>query len=493
MSAFLAPELRLRAFRPFDQSAIDVPLDLISEIQSTRGLSGGGINLRMHGQRKLGLENNKLQRLRDLLPERTVVSLAVRRRPGDEWRQLNMGYVRNVRQELSANGQIAWTPSIASLDQRLADQTLFIDLQDATHTPGVKKKKGSAVTEAILAFPDIVREMRTAPLLAQTIWNKLIYGLLNKSAVDGKPVNRGGKPYLAEVGSENALLDFKVFDGPGYSEGFLHVLHIADSFRFGENVSFYQLLQSLVTPPLYELFFDPLEGEGELGNGKHYTVKPDQGLLVYRKTPLDLIFDESGFYRADRSVPEIQDLSAIMVETVAQDLYTSVHVGPGVLDTAAATLQFPPTHNDLLRALDGFNVMRIKLSGIGFPRDADAQAKIPLNENLKEIQELLFRSFCGGKDGQTAPLRNTVGRASAGFDFYRVGAVYGLPAVGETGASGASKAIREFWYRFRGKTPPDQLRDFGDFAYVAGVTDTFSLSGRKATSTLELKWIDRIQ
>jgi hypothetical protein len=490
MSAFIAPELRLRAFRPFDQTAIEVPLNLISEISSTRSLSGGGINLRMHGQRKLSVQNETIKRLRELLPEQTVVALSVRRRPGDKWRQLNMGYVRNVRQEFNANGQITWTPSIVSLDQRFADQSLFIDLQDATHAPGVKKKQGSAITQAILAFPDLVREMRTAPLLARTIWDKLIYELLNKTSVEGRPATRGGKPLIGPVGSGESLLDFKVFEGQGYSEGFLHVLHIANSFRFGENVNFYQLLLSLVTPPLYELFFDPLEGTGQLGDGKQYAVKADQSLLVYRKTPFDLIFDEAGFYRADQSIPEIQDVSSIMVETVAPDLYTGVHIGPGVLDTAAATLQFPPTHNDLLGALHGFNVLRIKLSGIGFPREADSQEQLPLNENLKRIQEMLFRNFCGGLDGHTAPLRNTVGRASAGFDFYRVGAVYALPSVLQ---KGTLEVIREFWHAWKGKSLPDRLEDFGRFAYVSAVTDTFSLAGKKASSSLDLKWIDRIQ
>ena len=139
MSAYLAPELQLRAFRPLDTAAIDVPLDLISEITSTRSLAGGGINLRLHGQRKLGLRNENIKRLRDLLPDQTVVSLSVRRRPGENFRQINMGFVRTLKQEITPSGQVSWMPSIVSLDQKLADQKLYIDQQDSTQTPGEKK------------------------------------------------------------------------------------------------------------------------------------------------------------------------------------------------------------------------------------------------------------------------------------------------------------------------------------------------------------------
>ncbi|MEQ9364414.1 MAG: hypothetical protein RIF32_09235, partial [Leptospirales bacterium] len=346
------------------------------------------------------------------------------------------------------------------------------------------------VTKSLTAFKEVVQEMQTAPRLASAVWDRLIFELLNQPVVAGKPVTFGGKPFIGKVGAKGSLMDFRIFKGPGYSEGFFHIMHIANSFRFGESVNFYQLLASLVTPPLYELFFDPLEGEADLAGGEKYTVTADQGLLIYRKTPFDLLFDSGGFYRTDRSVPEIKDVSAITIETVPEDLYTGVHVGPGILDTTAATMQSPPTHNELLRAIYGYNVMQIKLSGVGFPREAGTEKVLPLNESLGKIQSMIFRNFCGGADGQSAPLRNTLGRAAAAFDFYRVGAVYSLPDVQRRRPPDAN---REFWRAWKGKSLPDRLEDFGRFCYVAAVTDTFSLSGQTATSSVQSKWIDRIQ
>ena len=490
MSAYLAPEIKLRAFRPLDTAAIDVPLDLISEITSTRSLAGGGISLRLHGQRKLGLRNENIKRLRELLPDQTVVSLSVRRRPGESFRQINMGLVRTLKQEIAASGQINWTPSIVSLDQKLADQKLYIDVQDSTQTPGEKKRTGNAVTEAVIGLREVVREMKTAPRLATAVWDSLIFKLLNKNEVAGRPVAFGGRPLIGTAGSEGSLLDFRVFNGPGYAEGFLHILHIVNSIRFGESVNFYQLLASLVTPPLYELFFDPLEGEGEISEGEAYKVKVDQSLLIYRKTPFETLFDDAGFYRTDRKAPEIKAASSISVETVPEDLYTGVHVAPGILETTAAALQSPATFNDLLRVIHGYNVMEIRLSGVGFPLESGSESRPALNAALERIQSMIFRNFCGGVDGQSAPLRNTVGRVAATFDFYRVGSVYALPDV--LGRRGPD-ANREFWNDWKGKRLPDRLEDFGGFGYVTGVTDTFSIGSRRATSAIQLKWIDRIQ
>ena len=332
--------------------------------------------------------------------------------------------------------------------------------------------------------------MKTAPRLARAVWDSLIFKLLGKNIASGRSVAFGGRPLIGKSGSKGSLLDFRVFKGPGYAEGFFHILHIVSSMRFGESVSFYQLLASLVTPPLYELFFDPLEGEGEIAEGDAYKVKADQSLLIYRKTPFETLFDGAGFYRTDRKVPEIKAASSVSFETVPEDLYTGVHVAPGILQTTAAALQSPPTFNDLLRVINGHNVMEIRLSGVGFPLESGSEDRPALNAALEKIQSMIFRNFCGGVDGQSAPLRNTIGRVMAAFDFYRVGSVYGLPDL--TGKRGPD-ANREFWNDWKGKRQPDRLEDFGGFGYVTGVTDTFSVGTRRATSTIQLKWIDRIQ
>lgn len=483
MHSFISPECEIRVWRPYDARPIVVPSNLLSTIESTRGFDGGSISLSFPGNGKVaGIPT--VQRIQELFADQSLVDLRVRRTKRDRFRQINLGYVAERSQTIAANGAIEYRVDIRSLDQKLRSSELLIDRPDEEKQDSApKRSEGNTIERAFARFSDVVREMRRLPDLVRAIWNELIVELLFEPAVSGRALVFGGNRLFARTGEDaDAAIRLHVFDGAGYSENFVHILHLADSFSFGERVNFWEALESVKTDPLYELFCDPLEGEAD-----DYKVAPDSVTLVFRKTPFETLFDDRGFYRAPANVREVKSVSRISVSTVNAELYCGVHVSPTILDAAASTVLLPPTVNRVLRGIHSFKLMDVKLAGVGIPADAKKAERLSLIDGLRIIQRRLYTIFCGGTDGETAPLRNTTGTVECSFDYYRAGTLVSLPDVERR-----NPVRQRFWNRWKGEGGPASSEAFGRFAYVTGVTDRFAPKG-EAKTTLNIKWIDRLE
>lgn len=482
MHSFISPECEVRVWRPYDTLPIVVPSELIDTIESTRGFDGGSISLSFPGNGKVaGVPT--VQRIQELFADQSLVDLRVRRTKRDKFRQVNLGYVADLSQTIGSTGAVDFRVDIRSLDHKLRNSELLIDRPDEeTQDAAPKRIEGNTIERAVVQFSSVVREMRRLPDLVKAIWNELIVELLFEPAVNGRPLVYGGKPLFARTGQdEAAAIRLRVFEDEGYSENFLHILHLADSFSYGERVNFWEALESVQTDPLYELFCDPLEGEAD-----GYDVNPATAALVFRKTPFDTLFDNRGFYQSSAAAQEAKAVSRVAINTVNAEMYCGVHVSPTILDTAASTVLLPPTVNRVLRGIHSFKLMDVRLAGVGIPQDASKAERLSLVEGLRTIQRRLYTIFCGGSDGETAPLRNTTGTVECSFDFYRPGTLVSLPDVERR-----RPILQRFWNRWKGEGGPAGVEAFGRFAYLTSVTDRFSPKG-EAKTTLSTKWIDRL-
>jgi hypothetical protein len=428
--------------------------------------------------------------LREYLPDHTIVQVLVKRSAYEDWTQVNLGYVSEFSLSLTPSGQVTWKPVIPALHEKLKLQDLFIDMQEPG-SQGQRLKDGKIMPDqkieaAFTNFGETVKDVNSLSSLAERFWNNMIVNLMNVIQVGGEAMSFGGNPIVGNTGSLGPMIKFTPFKGEGYSEGFINTFQIMTQFTYGSCPNFFQILSSFATAPLYELFFDPLSGDGYAGGmvngwtssgeisqiefeaGK-YSVVSGSGALVFRPAPYSKLFDILGNWdpASDLPMQEIKGLKRISFDTHGDEIYSGVHVGLSTLgDDVTNAILFPVTWNPYLRAIYGQKVMQVKLDGIGFPKGAAGDLKRPIFiQALKSIQEMLYANFCQG--GQRIPLRNSSASIDCVFDFYRVGMPITWP------------------------DPEPGFGSFGVYGYVQSVTDRLKASGEASTS-IAVKWVDRL-
>ncbi len=460
----ISPKLKILVYRPFESAPAELPVNLLSRVESTRGMNGGTIGLTFSP----GMESGKgLRSMSELLPDQSVVQLLVQRKPNEKFRQLNIGYVEDASSTISATGQARFNPTIKSLDQKLKTQTLFIDAPEE----GMKGQPdsnlpGSAFERNWIQFGEAFRETSSLKRLLTGVWDSLICEMMNPESVGGYRVVFGGRR-LVKKSSEADGFTGLIPPETAYSDGFIHVFSFMQQNRFGSTPNMYQILTGLVSPPLYELFSDPLEGEGLLEGDSTYRVVQNESPLIFRKTPFDVFWTAAGEYKTSMSVP-VDAVKRVTNRTIGADLFSIVHVGSAMFERDGGnTLIHRPMYQPYLIARYGYRVMKVIVEGLA-PTQSRTEAKQgeavqKASQGFQDIQKRLFTLFLGGEDG-TVPLRNTQSSVECTFDFYRVGDIL----------------------RFEQPDP-----DYGDVGYAHTVTDVFDLRSNSATSTVSMKWVDR--
>tara|TARA_B100001939_G_scaffold48582_2_gene38000 strand:- start:13 stop:1470 length:1458 start_codon:yes stop_codon:yes gene_type:complete len=464
------------AYRPFDKEPVEVPLDPITKISSNRGFGPGSISLTF----TRGVAPGEIRKVMDLLTDQTVVQLQVKRKPGDEWRQLNLCHVSSASTTIHAKGEESWSPELVTLDGKLQNQVYFISLPNGAKKLTPEEAAGlpeGSFPRALMQFGESFKGgVKSLKRLIENFWNEIIVTLMNPEQYGTRTVVFGGKrlvgavplysnvldldapaPYSAS-GSQDALSTLKVFSTPSYTEQFISFFSFLNQISIGNSPNFYQIISSLATAPLYEWFFDPLQGNGVLDEETNYTVKNSQGLFIFRKTPFFDMFDQSGKWIEP---PEtITDIHQLNYSHKDSDIYTGVHVGLTAFDLGANAVVFKPKWSGLLGATHGHRPLQIKMDGIK-PGDMEPDQ---ITDALSKIQDRLFAIFCDNK----VPRRNASVSASCTFDFFRVGQPYKI------------------------ETPKSVKKDYGSYGYVTQVKDTFSIQEAEASSSVSLKWIDRL-
>ncbi len=456
--AFISPQVRLMAYRPFDKEPVEVPLDPITKVSSNRGFGPGSISLTF----TRGVAPGEIRKVMELLTDQTVVQLQVKPKPGDEWRQLNLCHVSSASTTIHAKGEESWSPELVTLDGKLQNQVYFISLPNGAKKLTPEEAAGlpeGSFLRALMQFGESFKGgVKSLKRLIENFWDEIIVTLLNPEQYGTRTVVFGGKRLAGPVGSSDALSTLKVFSTPSYTEQFISFFSFLNQISIGNSPNFYQIISSLATAPLYEWFFDPLQGSGVLDEKTKYTVKNSQGLFIFRKTPFFDMFDQSGkWIQPEGNVTDIHQLNYSHKDS---DIYTGVHVGLTAFDLGANAIVFKPKWSGLLGATHGHRPLQIKMDGIK-PGDMGPDQ---ITDALSKIQDRLFTIFCDSK----VPRRNASVSASCTFDFYRVGQPYKI------------------------ETPKSADKDYGSYGYVTQVKDTFSIQEAEASSNVSLKWIDRL-
>lgn len=456
--AFISPRVRLMAYRPFDKEPVEVPLDPITKISSSRGFGPGSISLTF----TRGVTSGEIRKVMDLLTDQTVVQLQVKRKPGDEWRQLNLCHVSSVSTTIHAKGEESWSPELVTLDGKLQNQVYFISLPNGAKKLTPEEAAGlpeGSFPRALMQFGESFKGgVKSLKRLIENFWDEIIVTLMNPEQYGTRTVVFGGKRLAGPVGSIDALSTLKVFSTPSYTEQFISFFSFLNQISIGNSPNFYQIISSLATAPLYEWFFDPLQGSGVLDEKTKYTVKNSQGLFIFRKTPFFDMFNQSGkWIEPEEAITDIHQLNYSHRDS---DIYTGVHVGLTAFDLGANAIVFKPKWSGLLGATHGHRPLQIKMDGIK-PGDMGPDQ---ITDALSKIQDRLFTIFCDNE----VPRRNASVSASCTFDFYRVGQPYKID------------------------TPKSAEKDYGSYGYATQVKDTFSIQEAEASSNVSLKWIDRL-
>lgn len=460
----ISPKLKILVYHPFESAPAELPVNLLSRVDSMRGLNGGTIGLTLNP----GMEPGKrLRHMSELLPDQSVVQLLVQRKPNEEFRQLNIGYVEESSSTISAAGQASFNPTIKSLDQKLKTQTFFIDAPEE----GMKGQPDSnlpntAFQRSWVQFQEAFRETSSLNRLLTGVWDSLICEMMNPASVGGYRVVFGGRRLVNKSGESDGFMGL-IPPETAYSDGFIHVFSFMQQNRFGSTPNMYQILTGLVSAPLYELFADPLEGDGLLEGDSTYKVAQNESPLIFRKTPFDDLWSGSGEYKTSlpRSINEVKRVAS---RSVGADLFSLVHVGSAMFERDGGnTLIHRPIYQPQLIARYGSRAMKVILEGLS-PTQSRTEAKQgeavqKASQGFQDIQKRLFTLFLGGEKG-AVPLRNTQCTVESTFDFFR---------VGET-------------LRFEQPDP-----GYGDVGYAHTINDVFDLRSNSATSTVSMKWVDR--
>lgn len=456
----ISPEVSLRAFRPFDDQPVEIPMDVISRVSSSRSFGPGSISLKF----ARGASQSSIRKIYDILEDQTVVQLRVKRKPSDSWRQLNIAYVDSGSLQAEANSEESWSPELQTLDAKLSAQKYFISLPNGASSIPPGQQAGlpeGSFPRAMLQFTESLEDgIKSIRLLLENFWDDIVVYLMNPETYGSLRVVYGGKRLISKIGEPSATCfgNLAVFQTESYTEQFVSFFNYMSQISVGASPNFYQIMSSMATPPLYEFFYDPLEGDGVLDESNQYNVPSGHSKFVFRKTPFWNLFDDKGKWIP--ATNEIDSVHRVSANWKSSDIYTGVHVGLSMFDDQGNTVVFTPKWSGLLGATHGHRPLQIKLDGLS----PNGVSKKNIIDSLKAIQDMLFLYFCE----ETVPRRNASIVADATFNFYRVGAPYSVEL-------------------------PETLKgDIAPYLYTTSVLDEFDIQNATASSKIQGKWVDRL-
>jgi hypothetical protein len=477
----LTPEFRIVVYKPKDVVPITINKGVngIKSISSTRSITGEGsvtitFNETKRIEYKYGTNNEPFySSLARIFTLNTIISVQVKKEPLDQWRQINLVYVDSINFQLSAIGQFSMSVTFPTLEKKFREAQLFVDyVKDEKLNTEQQKAQKQTIEASLANVADTLGEYKTVQTVVTAVWDKLIVDLMQVQLIQDQDFSGrykfGGKYFIGSTTEdENETLLKPEIMSFGITTSMVQVFELATQISFGETVSFWQTLTSMLTEPFYELFIDTLEtipsDEGYIEEKRNYKVPQGTSKFVFRLAPFRSMFGANGEWQESTSVGVHKiNLSSIKNMTMSvsnAEIYCGCHVGLTVLDTANLLI-VPVKWNNVLRAITGTpKVLQIKLSGLGFDADATKEQVSNYTASLRSMRDLIYGIFFNPKDMKIAR-----GQISTAFDYYRVGKPFLLEKPLE---------INEV------KMP--------SIGYITSVSDKFEADG-KAESTIEYKW-----
>ncbi|AGS80721.1 hypothetical protein LEP1GSC050_0009 [Leptospira phage vB_LbrZ_5399-LE1] len=502
-SSYTLPPKRfaLKVIRPGNSSALFFPCEHVKLIRSHRSISGsgGGLSLSIPKQDeyyvqeiKKGKEEKslKLEKIEngislpfgDIFPIRSIVFLYVGIfSENDDLFQLNIGVVTTLSKRFQADAHSTVELTISPLESILQETDFFADFQRGEGTP---QNRNSDNFVGLLNSSAEVLLKGDLKSIITNFWDEFFCKLLELPRYPGTPfVSKYSEP------NPDAILSL-IPPESAYTENFAYESQVISSFQVGSFVSFWEILRSYASPPLYEIFIDTLETFSKSGvenvgvkKGKQaalpseietYFVDANGAKLVFRPTPF-YMFDSDGKYRdlKEEHIEQVyefalEDLKDIPQTESSSDFVSGVHVCLNVYSNFGTVIS-EPKYNAKLQNLIGPKLLSVKLGGLNFKEENLSSEKKPIyKDELGQIRDNLFSIFCNLDELK-------IGQGSLSLSFFPIRA--GLPF--------SIKVDEDKKYGYN----TDNLSKKG---YITDVIDEFSPGEGKATTRVMYKWVPTV-
>lgn len=464
------PQIKLEILQFAEDKPLEFPPDLISSVTSTRSLRGNSMRISLPGHINMDIINK-------FFPDQAGVSFQVKL--DSDYIQENFGFVQSVSIDAHPSGRVTTEITIEGIESRLARNELFLDLQDNTAVTSLDQasRYKNAFEGSYSKFADVLKNTKELPKLIEAIYENLIRDLANTSkTASGGQYSFGGRDLFASKADRPANLEsivYPMISSESYTGNITHVFNFITTFKIGQNVNFWNLLYSLVTEPIYELYTDTLEESSPSftsgwGLNKTYIsknrkegVKTGTCFIVFRKTPFSRLFDDSGKWK--KEIDGIYKIPSDVIKSIkfvsdSTRVVSGIHLGLKILDQLQNTLIFNPKWNDKLRARYGYKLLNVMLDGLSLEKLDQSQIFGGFQSTVLAIRDMLYNIFCD------EDMKHSQLILDLPYDYYRVGEPYEID---------------------------HNLDGFGTFGYLESITNTFNTKGRVASSNCSFKWVSR--
>ncbi|PJZ89543.1 hypothetical protein [Leptospira levettii] len=484
--------IRLEIYHPMERSPFIIQDGQIASVNSTRSIDGNNqISLDFRGgtvflDRLLPgtgtLDTSNRLEISPLLafPDGGIVILKINA-GNDNFRQLNLGYIDQNDFRLSPS-DMGFSLVIPGIEKRIMQNKFFID-QIRPKEEAIESQLYDAPllsnADLLVAFSEIASKFQDLKPLLNSIWDKLIYRTNRVNRLNGTPFSYGGLPLLSKSDdvSDGGFLRFQQPYNESYTSNFLNVFqYLQQATNVGSQIDFWEILSSYATPPLYELFCDPLEGDSVLRGESGYTVDKNSASLVFRKTPLDKMFDADGewtFEEEEHYLINPAELLDYKVSRSFGNVYSGVHVGMNSIGEFLNLALVKPSWDNVLRAIYGLKLLPVKLPGFPYLEPKEAKRKDNMDSTktrLKEIQDRLQKIFVNHKS-----MKHLTGTFTVPFTLFRVGTPF-------------KNSLMSFGENRLNTSLERESSDFPLTGYITGVNDRISIDDKTADTTVQFKW-----
>ncbi|TGL58616.1 hypothetical protein [Leptospira jelokensis] len=425
--------------------------------------------------------------------------------------QLNGGVIRNVQKSTDAKGEETRTVECDGFEKIL--ENFQVNLDFGTEDQTKSKRTSENISSAITEITEVIKSQANLKDAVSSIWDNLFYDFIQGAVFKRYPLF-GGKRLIAKSSNqiENSHLILNVCQ-ESYSQNFIQQVMVAGNLSIGSSgISIMELIRQFASPPLYEIFVDPLSSalltEESFGSESERSGTPDQvaplsfvpgsenlsevysvqkrsANFIFRQTPYfywDYLDQstEGGRYKVLRGPHyelDFDKIQNVSLNESADNVYSGVMVSPNISSLFGLVLS-KPIYNTSLITLVGQNVLTVKINGMNMKGEVTETKKNDFKEALDKIRDMIFYIFCNPKN-----LKHITGSVKIAFTPVRVGVPFVIknrPKSGSVSQEENSKA------NFNIKAIESSL---GDHGYVVSVTDTFNPNG-EASSSIEFKWMD---
>lgn len=425
---------------------VPIPMEYVESFSYSDELEKGDFSIEIHGGMYVVFEHeNKKIALDELLSIGHIVCFL-------ESKFLKFtGYILNRQRKEKAVGQSEFTVSGSGLEGMAERQLLTIDLSPEYKSN--EKFEGeigldsdflkylTGISKGLQTMTGNIKEMRTPGGIIKTLFENVINLFLNKSLFGGSQLlTVQPKPPSTKSNSkaqkepeqkidltpvpDTGLIDATTgISSDSYSKNMVHSLSWISQANFGNQINYWNLMETMAPQPLYEMFFHYNEGE-------EFWISPDQsipdrfrvlkgkiGNLVFRKTPFMYLHDwylnppaddtetlrkeinseqssnnQLLFYR----LPEDRIVEFDLDDRL-DDIFTGVKINLSGFESKKTGLLIPVLYNPALILKYGQRVMTINLEGLSFTDKNKTDPEKLGNNYIKNLRELIYKHFGQGQ------------------------------------------------------------------------------------------------